>query len=336
MLMEQYGQMYDDLKLRNPESSTADRYLRIVTAFVSFFDRPIEELGEQHIRDWLLHLQRQKQFAPSTQHQHLAAIKFFYRNTLGCPEVVDNIPFPKVPKVLHDTLSREEVERLLECIAAIKYRTIFMAAYGAGLRISEACGLRFRDIDRAQRVVHVRKGKGSKDRYVMLSDRLLSALVEYYKRTRPSGPYFFTGHRKDRPIDRRVAAAALRRACKVAGITKRVTTHSFRHAFATHLLEAGTDLRVIQTLLGHSSIRTTAYYTRVTTEHISTIKSPLDMQEEPPPTSRCGRRAYVRGCLDGVGAATASSRGGGDLPPARRRGLRGEPRVEPWPAQGDA
>lgn len=283
--MRCYEQMYADLKLRNSESRTAETYRRIVTGFVSFFDRPPEELGEQHVRAWLAYLHNDKKLALSTQHQHLAAVRYFFNKTLRRPDVVENIPFPKVPKPLHDTLSHEEVKQILQSVTSIKHRTIFTAGYGAGLRISEACALQFGDVDREQRVIHVRRGKGSKDRYVMLSDKLLGALVEYYKRTRPPGPYFFTGRRKDRPISRKRPSEVLRRTCEKIGINKRVTTHSFRHAFATHLLEAGTDLRVIQILLGHSSIKTTAYYTKVTTKHIARIVSPLDI-EEPPPTSR--------------------------------------------------
>ena len=284
--MRCYEQMYEDLKLRNPKSRTAEKYLQVVMGFVAFHDKLPEELGEQHVRDWLAYLQNDKKLAPSTQHQYLAAVRYFFNKTLRRPDVVENFPFPKVPKTLHDTLSREEVERLFKSITSIKHRTIFMAAYGAGLRISEACRLQFGDIDREQRVIHVREGKGSKDRYVMLSGRLLKALVGYYKRTRPPGPYFFTGRRQDRPLNRKSPSEALCRACEKAGINKRVTTHSFRHAFATHLLEAGTDLRVIQILLGHSSIRTTSYYTKVTTKHIARIVSPLDMEEPTPTPSR--------------------------------------------------
>jgi integrase/recombinase XerD len=282
-----YEKMYEDLKLRNYSGDTLHAYPGDVKRFVAHFMKSPDELGEAHVREFMLYLQGARKVGPATLHRYLASIKFFYRVTLGRPEVVERIPFPKVPKPLHDTLSRQEVEHILGLIRSIKHRTIFMVSYGAGLRISEACALQFGDIDRQQGLIHVRNGKGAKDRYVMLGDRLLHALVEYYRRVRPPGPYLFTGQRADHPIDRRRPSAVLRRACAKAGITKRVTTHSFRHAFATHLIEAGTDVRVVQILLGHSSIRTTALYTRVSAKHIARVKSPLDMQEEPPtPTPR--------------------------------------------------
>jgi len=282
-----YERMCDDLKLRNYSGCTLLAYPNDVKRFVAYFMKPPEDLYEEHVREFMLYLMGERKVSPATQHRYLAAIKFFYRVTLGRPGVVEGIPFPKLPKTLHDTLSRQEVKHILGLIRPIKHRTIFMTSYGAGLRISEACTLQFGDIDRQQRLIHVRKGKGKKDRYVMLGERLLHSLVEYYKRLRPPGPYFFPGRRPDRPISSKTPSTVLRTTCDEAGIVKRVTTHSFRHAFATHLIEAGTDIRVVQLLLGHSSIQTTALYTRVSAKHIARIKSPLDMQEEPTtPTPR--------------------------------------------------
>jgi site-specific recombinase XerD len=282
-----YERMCDDLKLRNYSGCTLYAYPNDVKRFVAHFMRPPEDLHEEHVREFMLHLQNERKVSPATQHCYLAAIKFFYRVTLGRPEVVESIPFPKLPKTLHDTLSRQEVEHILGLIRPIKHRTILMASYGAGLRISEACALQFGDIDRQQRLIHVRKGKGDKDRYVMLGERLLHILVEYYKHACPPGPYFFPGLRPDRPIDPKRPSTVLRRACDRAGIVKHVTTHSLRHAFATHLIEAGTDVRVVQLLLGHRSIETTMLYTRVSAKHIARVKSPLDMQEDPTtPTPR--------------------------------------------------
>jgi len=280
-----YEQMRDDLKLRNYSDSTVEGYTRCVRGLVAHFMKPPIELGKPHIREYLLHLRSEK-LSAATRNRTLAAIKFFYRHTLERPEQVDDIPYPKVPKSLHDALSRQEVELLLACISSIKHRTILTVVYGAGLRISEACALKFGDIDRQQRVIHVREGKGKKDRYVMLSARLLESLVEYYKCIRPPGPYFFTGDSTDRPISRKTPSRWLNQARDKAGIRKRVTTHSLRHAFATHLLESGIDVRVIQVLLGHSSIRTTAVYTQVTPQHIARIQSPLDMEVRPKTPAR--------------------------------------------------
>lgn len=273
-------QLRDDLKLRNYSNQTVDGYAGCVKGFVAHFMEPPTLLGKAQIREFLLHLQ-EKQLSAATRKRTVGAIKFFYRVTLQRPEEVEDIPYPKVPKTLHDTLSRPEVERLLASIDSIKHRTILMAVYGAGLRISEACSLKFRNIDRQQSVIHVCQGKGNKDRYVMLGARLLEALVAYYMATRPPGPYFFTGRWPDRPINRKQPGKSLKQACDKAGIRKRVTTHSLRHAFATHLLESGTDVRVIQALLGHSSIRSTAIYTQVTPKHIAQIRSPLDREETP-------------------------------------------------------
>ena len=270
-----------DLKLRNYSDRTVDTYTSSVKGLVAHFMRPPENLGEAEIREYLLHLKEERRLEPATRHGAVSAIKFFYNCTLGRPEVVAGIPYPKVPKTLHDALSRQEVEDLLVRVTPIKCRVVLIVVYAAGLRISEACSLQFGDIDRGQGVIHVRKGKGSKDRYVMLGARLLDTLVAYYKLTRPPGPYFFTGRRLDRPISRKRPSQALARAREEMGLRKRVTTHSLRHAFATHLLENGVDVRVVQVLLGHASIETTTHYAQVTPQHIARIKSPFDKEDLP-------------------------------------------------------
>jgi len=274
--------LVEDLKLRNYSDATVSGYASEVKGFVAYFMRPPEKLGEAEIRQYLLHLKEVRQLEPATRQRALAAIKFFYCNTLMRPQEVERIPYPKVPKPLHDALSRQEVERLLAHVTPIKCRVILTVVYAAGLRVSEACSLKFGDIDREQQVIHVREGKGRKDRYVMLSRRLLDTLVAYYTLARPSGPYFFTASRLDRPISRKLPTAALARARQKVGITKRVTTHSLRHAFATHLLEDGVDVRVVQVLLGHASIRTTTLYAQVTPQLIARIKSPFDKENTPP------------------------------------------------------
>jgi site-specific recombinase XerD len=276
--MGEYRQkLIADLELRHYSDRTVENYVGSVRRFVAHYMRSPTELGAAEIRQYLLY-QKENKLSASTRNRTVSALKFFYRTTLGRPEDVEAIPHPKVPKTLHDTLSRPEVDNILASVASTKHRTILMAVYGAGLRISEACSLKFGDIDRQQHVIHVRGGKGNKDRYVMLGERLLAALVAYYLAIRPAGPYFFAGNQPDRPLSRKVPSTALRKACDKAGIRKRVTTHSLRHAFATHLLEDGVDVRVIQLLLGHSSIRTTAIYTQVTPQHIAQIKSPLDTE----------------------------------------------------------
>jgi integrase/recombinase XerD len=183
-----------------------------------------------------------------------------------------------VPHRKPDILSLSEVERLLDAAmsASLVSAVVLMTAYGGGLRISEACRLRPEDIDSARKLIHVRLGKGGKDRYVMLSERLLEILRGYWVQVRPQGGWLFPGRKAGEPITRTAATMALHETATKAKLRKKVTPHQLRHSFATHLLEAGTDIRVIQVLLGHSSIRSTARYTQVSARHIGRVKSPLD------------------------------------------------------------
>jgi site-specific recombinase XerD len=274
------GQLRDkmkaDLKLRRYRSGTIDNYLGCAKKFVAFHRRPPGEMGEAEIRQYLLHLVDEQRLGPAGHKMHVAAIKFLYGVTLGRPEAVVRVPWPKVPVKLPDILDGSEVERLFEAVESIQHRAIVMTAYGAGLRISEVCALRVTDIDSQRGVIHVRDGKRGRDRFVMLSPRLLGCLREYWRAVRPKGPELFPGATAESVVSPKTVRAALRKAVAKAGITKRVTPHVLRHCFATHLLERGTDLRVIQVLLGHGSIRTTARYTQVSTRHIARTKSPLD------------------------------------------------------------
>ena len=274
------GQLRDrmlaDLTLRRYAKGTKEKYVPAVAVFVAFFGCSPLRLGEAEIRRFLLHLVDEKKAGAAKHKIFVAALKFFYGVTLGRPEVALRIPWPKVPRTLPDILSLEEVQRLLGAVASIKHRAILMATYGAGLRISEACSLQVGDIDSARGLIHVRQGKGKKDRFVMLSPRLLAALRAYWKQARPSGTLLFPGQKPDTCIGAQAVREALRAAVTEAKITKHVTPHILRHSFATHLLEGGTDLRVIQVLLGHSSIRTTTRYTQVSNAHIARTSSPLD------------------------------------------------------------
>jgi len=274
------GQLRDkmkaDLKLRRYRPGTVDNYLWCARKFVAFHRRPPAEMGEAEIRQYLLHLVEEKQIGPAGHKMHVAALKFLYGVTLGRPEEAVRVPWPKVPVKLPDILDGSEVERLFEAVESIQHRAIVMTAYGAGLRISEACALRVGDIDSKRGVIHVRDGKRGRDRFVMLSPRLLGCLRQYWRAVRPKGPELFPGGAARGVVSPKTVRAALRKAVAKAGITKRVTPHVLRHCFATHLLERGTDLRVIQVLLGHGSIRTTARYTQVSTRHIARTRSPLD------------------------------------------------------------
>lgn len=269
--------MMDDLKLRGFAASTQKEYLRRARNFVAYHGRSPTEMGEREIREFLLYLVNEKKAGPATHHMYVAAIKFLYTSTLGRPEEVANIPWPKKPQRLPDIMTAEEVERLLREMRSLKHRAILMTAYGAGLRISEACSLETADIDSDRMLIHVREGKRSKDRYVMLSDRLLEALRVYWRSARPKGTYLFPGMIPGRPITSGAVQRVLKKVVAGCGFRKRVTMHALRHGFATHLLEEGVDIRVIQRLLGHSSIQTTARYTKVSREHIGRTKSPLDL-----------------------------------------------------------
>jgi len=268
--------MIQDLKLRCYRRGTVGVYVGCVRRFVAFCKKPPTELGESDVRAFLLHLAEEKHLVPATLRTYLGAIAFLYAITLGRPEVVARIPWPRhSQRKLPDILSLDEVERLLGAVDVIKHRAIVTTAYGAGLRISEACSLQVGDIDSARGLLHVRDGKCGRDRYVMLAAALLSGLREYWKIVRPAGPYLFPGHGRDFISDDAVRDA-LHKAVAAARIKKHVTPHTLRHSFATHLLEAGESIRVIQALLGHSSIRTTARYTQVSAAQIARTKSPLD------------------------------------------------------------
>jgi site-specific recombinase XerD len=267
--------MKADLELHGFAATTQKEYLQRARNFVAHYGRAPTKLGEVEIREFLLHLVNEKHAGPATHHMYVAAIKFLYTKTLARPEEVARIPWPKRPQKLPDVLSGEEVERLLEAIRSIKHRAILMTAYGAGLRISEACSLQTGDID--SMLIHVREGKRSKDRYVMLSERLLDLLRIYWKAARPAGPYLFPGLIPGRPITTGAVQRVIRQIVVDNGFVKRVTAHSLRHGFATHLLETGVDIRTIQRLLGHASIQTTARYTLVSQRHIGRTKSPLDL-----------------------------------------------------------
>jgi integrase/recombinase XerD len=208
---------------------------------------------------------------------HVAGLKFLYEVTLDRPEVASKLPWPKVPHKKPDILSGTEVEKVLSAMASLVPTMVVLTAYGAGLRLSEACRVRVEDIDSKRGVIHVRLGKGDKDRYVMLSERLLRALRGYCLKTGVREGYLFPGRKNGKHLTPSAVRISLKEAVKAAKLKKRVTAHTLRHAFATHLLELGTDIRTIQVLLGHASIRTTARYTQVSRQHVARVKSPLDV-----------------------------------------------------------
>lgn len=272
-----HDQMREDLLLKAYSPYTLRSYLGCVRHFVRYYMRSPQDMGEKEVRDFLLHLIRDRKASPATQDMYVNALKFLYTVTLKQPEVVKDISHPKRPQTLPVILSPEEVLRIFEAIRSVKYKAIIATAYAAGLRVSEVCGLRIADIDSQRMRIHVRAGKGKKDRYVMLGESLLALLRQYYQAARPKGEYLFPGQKPQRHLTTTAVNKVLRQVIAATGLSKRVTMHTLRHCFATHLLEAGTDIRILQVLLGHSSIRTTLRYTHITDRLIQKLVSPLDM-----------------------------------------------------------
>jgi integrase/recombinase XerD len=267
--------MLQDMQMRNFSCHTHEAYLRAVAKLAAFYKMSPDRLDLEQVRAFLAHLAGQ-QVSFGLFNQTRAALVFFYRVTLGRDWAFDRIGCQKRPKRLPVVLSQAEMAQFVAAIDRLKYRALFMAVYSCGLRVSEVVALRAQDIDSKAMVVRVYQGKGKKDRNVMLSPKLLEVLREYYKAFRPTATLFF-GKDKERPLDRGTVLLACRRIARRAGLRKRVTVHTLRHSFATHLLEAGVDLRTIQALLGHRSLRTTALYTFVSTERVAATPSPLDL-----------------------------------------------------------
>jgi site-specific recombinase XerD len=273
--------MTEDLKLSGYSPSTTRIYLHYCQYFAKHFMRSPAEMGEKEIRSFLLHLLIERDLSHESYRQCYAALKFLYMVTLKRPFEVESIPRHKKPHLLPNILSGSEIVSLFSAFTHLKYRTVAMTIYGAGLRISESCRLCVKDIDSKRMLIHVRQGKGNRDRYVMLSKRLLKALREWWKVARPLNFLFEAARGKSSPMSDTAFRNALRRAARKAGIQKRVTSHLLRHCFATHLMEIGTDVATIQFLLGHRRIEATARYTHVSTRRIQQVLSPLDILETP-------------------------------------------------------
>ena len=265
-----------DLRLRGRCIVTRREYRRRLKHFLAFYDVAPEQLGAEDVRRYMLHLTEELHVGPANLKTTIAAIKFLYKVSLDRPEAVARVRFPKVPRKLLDIPSPTEVAAVLSELTSPVYRTLLFCAYGAGLRVTEACNLCVGDIDSKRMVIIVRAGKGGRDRYAMLSPVLLDVLRSYYRDVRPPQPFLFQGKLPGKPVPVQGVQTALRMALERSGVSKRITPHTLRHAFATHSLEAGTDLRVIQTLLGHTSIHTTLRYLHVSTQTLSKTRSPFD------------------------------------------------------------
>ena len=271
-LRQRYRQ---DLQLRNYSPKTQQVYEECVSLFARHFGKSPELLGPEQIRTYPLYLAHEKQASWSRFNQTVCALRFLYRHTLHKDWIIQHIPFPRKESRLPQVLSLEEVSRFLQAIPQLKYRMLLTTIYATGLRASEALHLEVADIDSPRMSIRVRQGKGHKDRYALLSPKLLVLLREYWKAVRPTR-WLFPSSAPDRPVSLDSLQEAVRRARRASGLVKRVTAHTLRHSFATHLLESGTNIRVIQVLLGHNSLRTTARYTHVTTAALASTVSPLD------------------------------------------------------------
>jgi site-specific recombinase XerD len=274
--------MTEDMQLRNMSRHTVRAYVDAVARFAAHFKTSPERLGVEHVRQYLLLVNDQRSHSWSRYKITLCAMRFLYETTLGRRGFLDEIPCPKKNSVLPVVLSTEEVDRFFKVIRNLKHRAMMMTAYSAGLRVSELVGLKVRDIDSARQMIRVSQGKGRKDRYVKLSAHLLNVLRDYYRAYRPK-EWLFPGEIEGRPITAGDANRACRQYSRRAALGKDVTIHKLRHSFATHLLDAGTDLRTIQVLLGHRSVATTAVYTHVSQKRIASTASPLDLLYPAPP-----------------------------------------------------
>ena len=265
--------MIDDMSLRNLSPATQQSYLYAVARFSRHHGRSPDRLDIEDVRAFQVYLVSQGISWPALN-QTVCALRFFYGVTMNRAEMPERIAYARTPRKLPVILSADEVVRLLEAVSSLKARAALTTAYAAGLRASEAVSLKVSDLDSDRMLIQIRHGKGARDRTVMLSPQLLRILRTYWRLARPE-TWLFPG-RGDKPIDVAVLHSACRSAVKAAGLVKRVSVHTLRHSFATHLLESGVDVRIIQVLLGHSDLSTTARYTQVATTTISKTQSPFD------------------------------------------------------------
>jgi site-specific recombinase XerD len=269
--------MIEDMQLRNLTPHTQRSYVHYVAEYARYFNLSPEKLDAEAIHQYLLYLLNERKLSPESVNCCVSALKFVYLETLEMPWTTEYFPRAKRPHRLPIVLSQEEMLLFFDHIPGLKNRAALMTCYGAGLRVSEAVALKVSDIDGKRKLIRVEQGKGQKDRYAMLSDRLHMALRRYYKALRPDPEsWLFPSWKKDHHMSAGSLQLACREAAAHAGLRKKVTVHGLRHAFATHLLEQGTDLRIIQVLLGHSEIDTTARYTRVSPQIVAGTVSPLD------------------------------------------------------------
>jgi len=272
--------MERDLRIRGFSNSTRQCYLARMKAMVKFFMRSPDELTLEDIHSYQLYLTQDRKVCWSSFNQSVSAIRFFYTVTLDRGWDVQAIPYQKTGRKLPVVLSCEEVLKLFQVVTNVKHKAILMTAYAGGLRVSEVTHLRVRDVDGRRMMLRIQQGKGRQDRYVMLSHKLQAVLREYWKLYKPRD-WLFAGQNPERPLTRAAVHKFFKKARLRAGINKKVSVHSLRHSFATHLLESGTNIRKIQLLLGHRSLQSTQIYTHVAREYLKDTPSPLDTLYDP-------------------------------------------------------
>ena len=270
--------MLEELERRNYSDETIRRYLRYVELFARHFGRSPDKSGPDHLRQYQAYLLKQRKLDPVSVENHISALRFFFVGTLGRQEFRQFLPFPKTRKKLPNILSKEEVARWIEASRGLFQRTLLMVLYGTGMRRAEIAQLKIGDIDSQRMVIHVTNGKGGKDRDLPLSPALLETLRAYWRWMKPRSYLFPSRNYRDceRPITGKAVWHSCTDAAKRAGLGKRVSPHLIRHSWATHLLEAGTDLRTIQMLLGHEDLEVTAKYLHLSQQHLHQVVNPIE------------------------------------------------------------
>lgn len=266
------------MKLKNYSKNTMKNYLSHVRNLLHYYERDVDDISHDDITDYLLYLLEERCCSASYVNQAISAIQLLYVGVLGRASVVVSLPRPKKEKKLPEILSKDEVLRILESVYNLKHKAMLTLAYSAGLRVGEVAAMTIKDIDSKRMLIHVKQGKGRKDRYTLLSKNTLLLLREYVRMYRPR-EWLFEGQQPNNHISERTIQRVFEEACKRAGIKKDVSIHTLRHSFATHLLEGGVDIRYIQNLLGHCDCKTTQIYTHVSKRYISGITSPLDSMQ---------------------------------------------------------
>jgi integrase/recombinase XerD len=270
-------QMDADMIVRRMSERTREAYLGAVAGLAKHYHRSPERISEAEVQTYLLYLLRDRELAWSSCNIVTYGLKFFYHHTLKRRDVDFRVPAARQPQKLPEILGREEVAALISGTKNLKHRVILMTTYSAGLRVSEVCALKIAHIDSGRMMIRVDQGKGAKDRYTLLSTRLLSELRLYWRAYRPRSYLFPAARNADEPMNAKAAQRVFYAAKKRAGITKDCGIHGLRHAFATHLLESGTDLHTIQRLMGHGNLSTTMRYFQLAQKHLANTPSPLDL-----------------------------------------------------------